>query len=523
MKKIFTLLMALCLVAGMNASKFSKIDRQLTKKALTTERLEQTRVKALRAIAPVAPAQKAARVADAQPLPFEVAKADAIFLGTYFYNFYQVYLIDWTITLSNAEENKYLSLDIMPEKEAAIAGTYELDEYSDLVLINAPGDTTEYACTGGSVTIEYVSTGDGNYTYRIYGEYQYESGSFAFDETQTFAPYDLFLQMYCEQLHEYCDEVDIVMIDAPAEPITDLEEIEMIETTVLDYRNGDWNSLDYMMHNGEDADPAYSAYISVIGAEQAGTFKTADFDFDYVNLYLDENKVILLDSAFGTVTALDEGGFKYEFHLFGRYDGYEYKISGTCAEPVDPYFQYDEKEEEFDEAYDESDNVQLIDNTANYYIDLYMENSSSAVELWFIATELAPGNRIPVGVHTITSEVAIGNVYASQGYSSSEGVTPSYAMTFADNMIQSMWCMQSGTVTVSYNEEAQTMSIVVEAINSNGVAVKAAYNGSIIVPTGLEEVIATNVADKAVKFIENGQLLIVRDGKAYNILGARVK
>ena len=77
--------------------------------------------------------------------------------------------------------------------------------------------------------------------------------------------------------------------------------------------------------------------------------------------------------------------------------------------------------------------------------------------------------------------------------------------------------MVSGTVEVSKTETGN-LKVEVNALNSYDQTIHIVYEGA---GTGLEDL---NVQTQGVrKQIVDGQLVIVRDGKAYNAVGAQVK
>jgi hypothetical protein len=74
-----------------------------------------------------------------------------------------------------------------------------------------------------------------------------------------------------------------------------------------------------------------------------------------------------------------------------------------------------------------------------------------------------------------------------------------------------------GTVEVTKTEEGYPY-LEVNAVNSYGVEVHIVYDGT---TTGLENV---NINGEGIrKQIIDGQLMIIRDGKAYNAQGSQVK
>ena len=79
-----------------------------------------------------------------------------------------------------------------------------------------------------------------------------------------------------------------------------------------------------------------------------------------------------------------------------------------------------------------------------------------------------------------------------------------------------MWFMVGGSVTVEKVDGKMKMEI--NAVNSYNQPIHITYDGT---ATALENV---NVNVEGIrKQIVDGQLVIIRDGKAYNALGAQVK
>jgi hypothetical protein len=113
-----------------------------------------------------------------------------------------------------------------------------------------------------------------------------------------------------------------------------------------------------------------------------------------------------------------------------------------------------------------------------------------------------------------------GTVLASTGYDSYSGsVAPSlYAIVDADGYLSiPLWFMVSGTVEVSKTETGN-LKVEVNALNSYDQTIHIVYEGA---GTGLENI---NVDTQGIsKQIIDGQLVIIREGKAYNAMGAQVK
>jgi hypothetical protein len=107
---------------------------------------------------------------------------------------------------------------------------------------------------------------------------------------------------------------------------------------------------------------------------------------------------------------------------------------------------------------------------------------------------------------------------ASTGYDPYNGVAPSvYATLDGEYLNVPLWFMVDGTVTVKHVDGQ--LSIEVNALNSYDQEIHIVYNGA-----GTTDVENTQAAVNGVrKQIRNGQLIIVRDGKAFNAQGAILK
>jgi hypothetical protein len=107
---------------------------------------------------------------------------------------------------------------------------------------------------------------------------------------------------------------------------------------------------------------------------------------------------------------------------------------------------------------------------------------------------------------------------ASSGVSSTGGIGYSfYGTVDAEGYIEApIYFLVDGTVTVS--EVNGELAVEVNGLNSNGVAVHVVYGA---VDTAVEDV--TTVGGDITKSLENGQLVIIKNGVKYNATGSVVK
>jgi hypothetical protein len=125
---------------------------------------------------------------------------------------------------------------------------------------------------------------------------------------------------------------------------------------------------------------------------------------------------------------------------------------------------------------------------------------------------------VPVGVYPIDSSEEYGTVYANPGVQG-DGVWPSfYARMLEDgSLVVPLWLLVDGSVEVTKTADGKP-HLEVNAVNSYGVEVHIVYDGT---TTGVDNIDAN--AEGIQKHIVDGQLVIIRNGKAYNAQGAQVK
>ena len=197
----------------------------------------------------------------------------------------------------------------------------------------------------------------------------------------------------------------------------------------------------------------------------------------------------------------------------------QYNITMTSTYDV-PHLDYD-AEAPVEKAYTASDKL-----TAEYNEDYGMAlvqvvaaDGSDMCAVYFFMEEADEDIVVPAGTYTIDDSWDYGTVLASTGYDAVYGqVAPSlYATCNEEGKLRlPMWFMVGGSVTVEKVDGKMKMEI--NAVNSYNQPIHITYDGT---ATALENV---NVNVEGIrKQIVDGQLVIIRDGKAYNALGAQVK
>ena len=152
------------------------------------------------------------------------------------------------------------------------------------------------------------------------------------------------------------------------------------------------------------------------------------------------------------------------------------------------------------------------------YVDAQSADGTDYTTIGFICGDTDKDIVIPAGEYPINYTNAVGTVMATTGINSNNQVYPSYYSTISDNMlVQPIFFMVSGKAVVENNNGE--LKITVDALNSYERPIHVVINAGI--QTALDNTQAD--AAQAIKYIENGQLYILRNGNVYTATGALVK
>lgn len=328
-------------------------------------------------------------------------------------------------------------------------------------------------------------------------------------------------------------QYDIELWYAPPTPV-DTIEIEMPVEFV--------NNLDYGYYTLKSYTPDQTLFITIapIASVVEGTFVNdglfgkfgaADgrYDFNAGETYIySENDWQNYPIEKGTlvVEMADDGTLTAETEFIAR-NAVCYRIKMTSE--YNTHLDFDEPELEVDRTYTTEDQVFIEDqiNPNGYiYLSLTAADMSDMCAFFFFVEEADEDIIIPEGTYPINLSEDYGTVQANPGVQGN-GVFPSfYAQMLEDgSLITPLWLLVDGTVEVSKDEEGNA-HLEVNAYNSYGVYVHIVYDGTPI-DTSVENLPNQNDAHNpsgvdCQKLLRNGQLLIVRDGKTYTVLGTRI-
>ena len=184
------------------------------------------------------------------------------------------------------------------------------------------------------------------------------------------------------------------------------------------------------------------------------------------------------------------------------------------------HLDYDEPYTEVDRTYTTADYVQIdnkIEESSYVYLCITAANNTDQTAFIFYVEEEDPDIIIPVGVYPINETGDYGTVMANPGVQGA--VWPSFYAELAEdgNLATPLWLLVGGTVEVSKNDAGEVY-LEANAVNSYGVSVHIVYDGS---TTGVADIMTA--PSQPTKYIQNGQLMILKDGTKYNALGEIVQ
>ena len=257
-----------------------------------------------------------------------------------------------------------------------------------------------------------------------------------------------------------------------------------------------------------------------------GKFGEGQYDFDASNSFvgkyneaLESYDLYYIQKGQFTVALDEEDNITLTASVVCE-DAIQYDVTLT-SKYVEPHIDLDAEEGAVDRVYGADAELIINDYTEDYgLVSLQiMDNVEGDITaLYFVLFEPDAETIIPAGTYDINSTWMDGTVLASTGMEWDGSVIPSYYARYVDGYVaEPFYFFQEGTVVVGTNVDGQ-LTLEINALNSCGVPVHIVYDAT----ASSVENINVNVAGVK-KQILDGQLVIIRDGKAYNAIGAQVK
>ena len=255
-----------------------------------------------------------------------------------------------------------------------------------------------------------------------------------------------------------------------------------------------------------------------------GKFGEGQYDFDASNSYIgkynestESYDLYYIQKGQFTVTLDEEDNITLNASVICE-DAIQYEVTLT-SKYEEPHIEYDSEEGPVERVYGADAELTINDYTEdNRLVSLKIIDNvqGDVTALYFVLTEPDAETIIPEGTYEINSTWSDGTVLASIGMEG-DGVIPSYYAGYVDGwLIEPYYFFQTGTVDVAKDTEGK-LSFEINAVNSCGIPVHIVYGN---MPSGIENI---NVNVDTKKQIVDGQLVIIRNGEAYNVVGARVK
>ena len=257
-----------------------------------------------------------------------------------------------------------------------------------------------------------------------------------------------------------------------------------------------------------------------------GKFGEGQYDFDASNSYIGKyNKMLetydlyYIQKGQFTVTLDEEDNITLTASVICE-DAIQYDVTLT-SKYEEPHIEFDAEEGAVERVYGANAELTINDRTEDYglvYLQITDKVKGDVTAVYFVLTEPDAETVIPEGTYEINSTWFDGTVLASTGMDWDGNVMPSYYAGYVDGwLVEPFYFFQTGTVVVTKNADDK-LSFEINALNSCNVPVHIVYDAA---ASGVENINLNVVEVK--KQIIDGQLVIIRDGKAYNAVGEQVK
>ena len=252
-------------------------------------------------------------------------------------------------------------------------------------------------------------------------------------------------------------------------------------------------------------------------------FAGADTYFDVYNPTTKQHRFIFADKGELTVSIDEDKNIILTGWIMGD-DAVKYNLTMT-SKLERPHLYYDTQDTPVDRLFTGKDKVIIKDYTPQWgpiYFEVMSEESLDLFNFELLVEEVDPEIVLPEGVYPITSIGDYNTVLAGTGVDPWSGqVAPGLYAAVTDvsggSLASPLYFLVDGTVEVKNNNGS--LYIEVNAVNSYDVPVHLVYDAS---ATGVENIDVEKMAGTS-KVIIDGQLYIIRDGKAFNAMGAQVK
>ena len=259
-----------------------------------------------------------------------------------------------------------------------------------------------------------------------------------------------------------------------------------------------------------------------------GLFGEGQYEFDAANTYfgtynaeIEQYDLVYAEKGEVTVTMDDEKNITLTGYIICE-NAVQYNVT-MKSKVKRPQLDYDSPDTPVDRVFTAQDEVTILDyveEAGMIYFAVQSVEYRDAFDFFLIVEKADPETKLPVGEYEINDSGDYNTVFAGQGIDwYQQMITPGF-YGFVDeegNILEPMYFLVDGNVVISKNSDG-SLRVEVNALNSYDVPVHLVYNPD---GTGVENSTVNVAGDK--KQLIDGQLIIIRNGKAYNAMGAQVK
>jgi len=288
--------------------------------------------------------------------------------------------------------------------------------------------------------------------------------------------------------------------------------------------------------DGKQTTERYSVSGKVVYASINTSYGNADFVIEDGSDLLYCWRTFDLDSA--KFTAADKIAVGDSITVYGalkRYDALNFSAYPAYTSKIEMVYGYvtelngvaggnpggdsSEYNETFTmiEAYNYYD--YLTENAENITLYLYSDPDSEVyVQLdLLVENETGLGNVLPTGVYNINNGLTVGSAYIGE---LDESGDPIGCWAFGEGA-SDYWDIVSGTVTIT--KEGNVYTIVVDAVSSDAVVIKATYTGEVEIEVGGFVDAISNVEASLEVYTNNGNIVVPAEVgqriEVYNMMG----
>lgn len=441
---------------------------------------------------------------------------------------------DWWIDVTApGDEDPQFRFDITSKSDTTIAGVYQIGTpYASFYYTNYKED--EYKkVTGGTLTITLI--GD---TTIAMGEnsgavplYEMKAVNLVIEGSGTVSLTGRVAVLACDMKKyiafnkgDSTDPYVVILKDKAGSSSNDVVTVNLTSDLYLrDYTTtaDSYGQKGYWYFGGSDG--TYEACVVLQANAIAGNYSSVLIDEEGGLTSLTKNGLpIDIKSGFGTATVSGDD-VNFNFYLQGS-DGVTYNVILNTTggdDPVEDPYEDDEAYVPFNATYTMNQTKIDTDNFAQYgVIFVSAQTTTDGVDLGFYVNSMDSQIGLPAGTYPINASNAAPSLHASDGlYLANDGnyyYDESFAYTYANQQYTDVWFLASGTATVTKNNNQ--LGIVITGKNTKGQDINITIGNP---TTALGETVADDAQTE--KTMENGQLIIRRNGVRYNAQGAVIE